>query len=167
MLLYHALSDSIGAWLSLVERCVRDAEVAGSNPVAPTTEGKRDEFFGNIPFFIVGARFGFAGLSALPGKNGESMKIFGMGGLELVIILVIVLIIFGPKNLPKLGKALGKGVAGLRKGVESGKEKIDEKFEEAEAERVEEAAAEAAEQQEEVADAGDDAAAAASGKPQA
>ena len=27
---------AIGAWLSLVERCVRDAEVAGSNPVAPT-----------------------------------------------------------------------------------------------------------------------------------
>ena len=24
------------AWLSLVERCVRDAEVAGSNPVAST-----------------------------------------------------------------------------------------------------------------------------------
>ena len=24
------------AWLSLVERCVRDAEVAGSNPVNPT-----------------------------------------------------------------------------------------------------------------------------------
>jgi hypothetical protein len=28
----------IGAWLSLVERCVRDAEVAGSNPVAPTIQ---------------------------------------------------------------------------------------------------------------------------------
>ncbi len=27
------------AWLSLVERCVRDAEVAGSNPVASTTKG--------------------------------------------------------------------------------------------------------------------------------
>ena len=26
----------IGAWLSLVERSVRDREVAGSNPVAPT-----------------------------------------------------------------------------------------------------------------------------------
>ena len=25
-----------GLWLSLVERCVRDAEVAGSNPVSPT-----------------------------------------------------------------------------------------------------------------------------------
>ncbi len=32
-----------GAWLSLVERCVRDAEVAGSNPVAPT-------IFRNKPF---------------------------------------------------------------------------------------------------------------------
>ncbi len=27
----------VGAWLSLVERFVRDEEVAGSNPVAPTT----------------------------------------------------------------------------------------------------------------------------------
>jgi hypothetical protein len=27
----------VGAWLSLVERSVRDREVAGSNPVAPTT----------------------------------------------------------------------------------------------------------------------------------
>ena len=27
--------QKIGAWLSLVERCVRDAEAAGSNPVAP------------------------------------------------------------------------------------------------------------------------------------
>ena len=27
--------DKIGTWLSLVERCVRDAEVAGSNPVVP------------------------------------------------------------------------------------------------------------------------------------
>jgi hypothetical protein len=26
----------VGAWLSLVERFVRDEEVAGSNPVAPT-----------------------------------------------------------------------------------------------------------------------------------
>ena len=25
-----------GAWLSLVERCVRDAEAGGSNPLAPT-----------------------------------------------------------------------------------------------------------------------------------
>ena len=29
-------ADKTGAWLSLVERLVRDQEVAGSNPVAPT-----------------------------------------------------------------------------------------------------------------------------------
>ena len=31
----------LGEWLSLVERSVRDAEVGGSNPLAPTTEQKR------------------------------------------------------------------------------------------------------------------------------
>ena len=30
----------IGVWLSLVERCVRDAEVACSNPVTPTIKIK-------------------------------------------------------------------------------------------------------------------------------
>ena len=31
------LDPHFDAWLSLVERCVRDAEVAGSNPVASTS----------------------------------------------------------------------------------------------------------------------------------
>ena len=30
------MAAKTGAWLSLVERLVRDQEVAGSNPVAPT-----------------------------------------------------------------------------------------------------------------------------------
>ncbi len=34
-----------GMWLSLVERCVRDAEVAGSNPVIPTRNILRMETF--------------------------------------------------------------------------------------------------------------------------
>ncbi len=34
------------------------------------------------------------------------MKILGLGVPELVIILVVVLLIFGPKNLPKLGASL-------------------------------------------------------------
>ena len=65
------------------------------------------------------------------------MKFLGMGGWELIIILVIVLIIFGPKQLPKLGKMLGRGVKSVREGVEAGKDKIDEKFEEVEAEKAE------------------------------
>ena len=36
LFLFIILLLPIGAWLSLVERCVRDAEVASSNLVAPT-----------------------------------------------------------------------------------------------------------------------------------
>jgi Tat protein translocase TatB subunit len=40
---------------------------------------------------------------------------FGIGFQELIIILVIALIIVGPKKLPDIAKALGKGLAELRK----------------------------------------------------
>ncbi|MDR0500775.1 MAG: twin-arginine translocase TatA/TatE family subunit [Coriobacteriales bacterium] len=46
------------------------------------------------------------------------MKFFGLGMPELIIILVVILIIFGPKNLPKLGSALGRTVKNVREGVE-------------------------------------------------
>lgn len=45
------------------------------------------------------------------------MKILGMGVPELVIILAVILLIFGPKNLPKLGASLGKTVKNLREGL--------------------------------------------------
>jgi sec-independent protein translocase protein TatA len=35
---------------------------------------------------------------------------FGIGPLEIVIVLIIVLIIFGPKRLPDLGRSLGRGM---------------------------------------------------------
>lgn len=54
------------------------------------------------------------------------MKILGLGTPELVIILVVVLLIFGPKNLPKLGSAIGKSVKSLREGLGSGKKEIEE-----------------------------------------
>ena len=47
------------------------------------------------------------------------MKFVGMGVPELLIILVVVLLIFGPKNLPKLGSAIGKSVKSLRDGMSS------------------------------------------------
>ena len=45
------------------------------------------------------------------------MKIFGLGMPELLIILAVALLIFGPKHLPKLGSALGKTVRNLREGI--------------------------------------------------
>lgn len=40
---------------------------------------------------------------------------FGIGMGEFVLILIVGLIIFGPKNLPEVGKALGKGLKEFRK----------------------------------------------------
>jgi len=52
------------------------------------------------------------------------MAILGMpGGMEWVVILAIVLILFGPKRLPQLGKSLGKTMRAIREGVDG---KIDD-----------------------------------------
>ena len=45
---------------------------------------------------------------------------FGIGATELIIVLVIVLIIFGPKKLPQLGRSLGGGLREFKNSV-SGK----------------------------------------------
>ncbi len=53
------------------------------------------------------------------------MKFGGIGVPELVIILVVCLLIFGPKNLPKLGSALGKTVKNLRDGMSGAKQETE------------------------------------------
>jgi sec-independent protein translocase protein TatA len=42
---------------------------------------------------------------------------FGLGLQELVIILVIALVIFGPSKLPQIGSGLGKAIRDFKKGV--------------------------------------------------
>jgi len=42
----------------------------------------------------------------------------GIGAPELIIVLVIVLILFGPKRLPALGKSIGKTFKSLKDGIE-------------------------------------------------
>jgi sec-independent protein translocase protein TatA len=36
---------------------------------------------------------------------------------HLVVVLVIALLIFGPRKLPELGKGLGEGVRGFKEGI--------------------------------------------------
>lgn len=45
---------------------------------------------------------------------------FGIGVPELVIILVVALIIFGPGKLPEIGGALGRGIRDFKKSMEGG-----------------------------------------------
>ena len=41
-----------------------------------------------------------------------------IGTNELLIILVVALLIFGPKNLPKLGKMFGKTMKNFKEGMD-------------------------------------------------
>jgi sec-independent protein translocase protein TatA len=41
----------------------------------------------------------------------------GFHPLELVIILAILLLVFGPKRLPEMGSAIGKSIKEFRKGI--------------------------------------------------
>ena len=45
-----------------------------------------------------------------------------IGPLEIIIVLVIVLLIFGPKRLPDLGRSLGRGMREFKDSV-TGKDK--------------------------------------------
>lgn len=36
---------------------------------------------------------------------------------ELLIVLLVVLVIFGPKQLPRLGKMLGQSLKGFKEGI--------------------------------------------------
>jgi sec-independent protein translocase protein TatA len=48
-----------------------------------------------------------------------------IGPMELIIVLVIALLVLGPKRLPEAGKSLGKGLRNFKTAL-SGEEKRDE-----------------------------------------
>ena len=43
-----------------------------------------------------------------------------LGPMELLLILVIVLIVFGASRLPQLGKGLGEGIRNFKQGMRDG-----------------------------------------------
>lgn len=50
-----------------------------------------------------------------------------IGPLEIAIVLIIALIVFGPKKLPELGKSLGRGLSEFKDGLSNvGKDDQDE-----------------------------------------
>jgi sec-independent protein translocase protein TatA len=50
------------------------------------------------------------------------LAVWTPGPLEIIVILVIVLVIFGPKRLPDLGRSLGRGMREFKDSV-TGKDK--------------------------------------------
>ena len=51
----------------------------------------------------------------------------GFSGFDLIILLVVVLLVFGPKRLPEIGSAIGRGIQEFRKGLHELTSPEDEK----------------------------------------
>lgn len=49
-----------------------------------------------------------------------------VGPLELIVVLVIVLVIFGPKRLPQLGRQLGRGMKEFKDSITGDSKDDDE-----------------------------------------
>jgi sec-independent protein translocase protein TatA len=65
-----------------------------------------------------------------------------IGPLEIGVVLIIVLIIFGPKRLPELGRSMGRGIREFRGSIggDNDKDDVDEKRRELEAKETAEPA---------------------------
>jgi len=50
---------------------------------------------------------------------------FGIGPTELVVILVVALLVLGPKRLPEIARSLGKGIAEFRRATADVTSEID------------------------------------------
>jgi len=64
------------------------------------------------------------------------MNIFGVGLPEVTVILILALLIFGPKKLPELGRQLGKTLKSLKKASNEFQNEIDQVMREEEKEEL-------------------------------
>ena len=53
---------------------------------------------------------------------------FGIGPLEIAILLIVALLVFGPKRLPEMGRSLGRGMREFKDAV-TGKDEEPERTE--------------------------------------
>ena len=52
--------------------------------------------------------------------------VLGLGGGELVLVLVVILVLFGAKRIPEFAKGLGKGISEFKKASREVTEAMDD-----------------------------------------
>ena len=64
------------------------------------------------------------------------MEFFGMGPLEILLVLIVGLIAFGPGRLPRMARNLGKGITAFKKATMDLTTQVSKEFEELEKEEA-------------------------------
>ena len=54
-----------------------------------------------------------------------TLAVFGLGGGELVLVLVVILVLFGAKRIPEFAKGLGRGINEFKKASREVTEEIE------------------------------------------
>ncbi|MBO4811223.1 MAG: twin-arginine translocase TatA/TatE family subunit [Prevotella sp.] len=57
----------------------------------------------------------------------KTLLLFGLGGQEILLIALVVLLLFGGAKIPELMKGLGKGVKSFKDGMKEIDDEIDTK----------------------------------------
>ena len=83
-----------------------------------------------LPTVHIRLRKGCAPLLAPPNRYAPAMP-FGIGIWELLILLLVLLLVFGPKRLPEMGRQLGKGMREFKDSVSGKYDDDDETVDEA------------------------------------
>ena len=50
---------------------------------------------------------------------------FGLGAMEILIILVIAFLLFGPKELPEIGRQVGKAIRGFKETTDDLRQSVE------------------------------------------
>ncbi len=64
-------------------------------------------------------------------ETAVMLALLGLGGWEITLILAVVLVLFGARKLPELGRGLGRGIFEFRRATKQVTDEIDEEASEA------------------------------------